>query len=252
MAIKSLETESRLFTPVSPSSRVLAVPVIRREGIRWTGGAGGKPLSVELAFENPSPLESSPATAEVEVAPFGAFLRWTPLARITMPPLPPGGRRSLTATLAGDTSLPRPPELKPFSPATSLFALRRVAHAHHFVGNLNVYVNRSAPVERHIQRAVGLRPGVENLALFCVGDGRPDRYTFSVGSLEPGWDMEIVGVAWDAPIGIATTTIPLRVRPAPRAESGGVSVLVGRESTGQVVPVEFELDVAARSKCFFF
>jgi hypothetical protein len=250
MPLMCLDTESRLFVP--SSSDVLPDPVIRRQDIRWSGGSGGTPLRIELAFENPSRLPSAATAARVDVAPFGAFLRWSPLATIGMPSLPPGGRRVLTTTLAGDADLPRPPAINPTAFALASFFPRSVTAGAHFVGNLNVHVNRSAPVERHVQRAIGLQPGVENFALFCVGDGRPDRYTFSVGSLEPGWDVEVKGVAWGEAVEIDAATIPLRIRPSPRAESGGVSILVGRESTRQVVPIEFELDVRARSKCFFF
>lgn len=252
MQLMSLETENTLFAPATTWFDVLPDPVIRRKDIRWTGGMNGKPLRLELAFENPSRLLSAAAVAGVDVAPFGAFLRWSPLARVAVPSVPPGGRRVLTATLAGDAELPRPPVLQgfPFAPADLL--MRAMTAGAHFAGNLNVYVRRAAPVERHVQGAVGLRPDRDNLAMFCVGDGKPDRYTFSIGSAEPGWEVEIPGVTWGAPVEIASQVIPLCIRPAPRAESGGVSVLVGRESTRQVVPVEFELDVAARSKCFFF
>jgi len=250
MTLVSLDRRSSLFTPFPSWTSAPPDPVIRREGIRWTGGANGVPLRIALAFENPSDRPSAEAIARVDVAPFGAFLDWSPLTRVTVPSVPPGKRRVLTATLAGD-ALPRS---SPFQARSMAFRLRRMSQTSgvHFVGNLNVYVNREAPVERHVQQAVGLRPDVDNFAMFCIGDGRPDEYTFSIGSAEPGWDVGILGVAWDAPVGISSSVIPLRIRPAPRAESGGVSVLIRRGSTRQVVPVEFELDVAARSKCFFF
>jgi hypothetical protein len=192
----------------------------------------------------------------VDVAPFGAFLRWRPLASVAVPSLPPGARpRILTATFAGDAALPAPPDRTslglPFNPLWGWRKAVALSDAH-FVGNLNVYVSRTAPVERHVERAIGLQPGRDNLALFCVGDGRPDRYTFSIGSAEPGWGLDVLGATWGTPVTIRSAVIPLRIRPAPRAESGGVSLLVERESTGQVVPIEFELDVAACSKCFFF
>jgi hypothetical protein len=251
MPLVSLDRGSSLFTTLPSWSLAPPDPVIRREDIRWTGGANGVPLRIALAFENPSDRPSAEAIARVDVAPFGAFLDWSPLTRVTVPSVSPGKRRVLTATLAGD-ALPPPPALAAFSWASAVSRMSKMALDAHFVGNLNVFVSRAAPVERHVQRAVGLRPGRDNLALFCVGDGKADAYTFSIGSAEPGWDVEILGIAWGAPVQISSGVLALRIRPGPNAESGGVSVLVERGSTRQVVPVEFELDVAARSKCFFF
>jgi hypothetical protein len=227
------------------------LPRLRRHGIRWFGGVGS-PLRLELEFENPDRLPSAPAMARVEVAPFGAFLPWKPLTRVEVPPIAPGGRQVVTETLDGDARLPPPPVSMLSGLLASIQGLPLPAGSPHFVGNLNVFVSRGRPVERHLQRAIGLRRDRANIALFSVGDGRDDGYTFSPQA-DPGWELEIPGVEWDRPRKIRLETLPLSITPPARAESGKVSVLVTRASTRETVPVEFELEASsAGSKCYFF
>lgn len=230
-------------------------PVILREGISWSGGSGKRALRLELTFDNPGIEPSAPTTARVEVAPFGAFLSWSPLTRVVVPGLPPGGRRLVTATAAGDAPLPRTPQRLSRAPGGFGRLTRMLLDSDrsvHFVGNLNVYVTDSAPVERHMQRAVGLKAGSRNIALFCVGDRRPDNYTFDIGHQEPGWEMELGGVDWGTTVRFATNMIGLVVTPPRGADSGRASVIVERQSTGQRVPVEFELEAAPTARCFYF
>lgn len=85
-----------------------AIPLIRREGIDWSGGVDGKPLSIRLCFENPAYVATSPSVAHVGVAAFGAFLPWRPLTTVSVPSLPPGGRIVLTATAHEDVPEPDP------------------------------------------------------------------------------------------------------------------------------------------------
>ena len=233
--------------------------VILREGIRWSGGVGSEPLRLELDVENSSDRHSPPRTARVEVAPFGVFLPWKPLTTVALPSLPPRGRLRMTATVKqwGLPTLPARAFLlnSAFRRGQAPGSTERIqpSQCPHFVGNLNVFVNRSAPVERHVKRAIGLRPGRENFALFVVGDGKRDRYTFSVAKQEAGWALELAGIPWDRPVEITSGAIALCVRPPPQAESGRVSILVHRESTRRRVPVEFELEAGASgSKCYLF
>jgi hypothetical protein len=169
----------------------------------------------------------------------------------------------VTATAAADAPLPAPPQASPFDLLGSPFAvLRRLRRgllssqsgpAPHFVGNLNVFVSRRRPVERHVRHAIGLAPGRDNLAMFMVGDGKQDTYTFRVSRSEPGWDAQLLGYGWDRPARIATAMIPLTIRPATGAESGGLAIAVRRESSWKEALVEFEIETtAAGSKCYFF
>jgi hypothetical protein len=255
------------------SSHELPSPVIRREGIHWKDGAGGRLLLLDLEFENPGILPTLPITASVEVAPFGVFLPWKPLTSLAVSSLPPRSRRRVTLPVEPGNAPDQPPSqgykiqsLPRFPGWTSLLnstfragqapgSAERIQpfQCPHFVGNLNVFVTRRAPVERHLERAIGLRPGRENFALFVVGDGKRDRYTFSVECEEAGWALELPGIAWDRPVEITSGAVALRIRPPSRAESGKISILVQRESTRQRVPVEFELEAGVSgSKCYFF
>lgn len=234
-------------TPVLATGTAVR-PVILREGISWTGGTAKSALRLQLTFANPASRPSDPTMARVEVAPFGAFVPWRPLARVSVPGLPPGGSRVVTATADGDARLPRAPLGIPSLVKSLLF--ESANHSVHFVGNLNVFVSRSAPVERHMNHAIGLRSGHRNIAFFCVGDGTPEAYSFSIGRCEPGWEMELTGVEWEVPVHLSTTMIGLGITPRRGADSGGASVIVERHSTGQKVPVEFEMEAAASAKCY--
>jgi hypothetical protein len=249
-----LDKETR-FSPSPAPDRLPPVPVIHREGIRWRGGAGGAPLAVELCFENPARVPSAPAEARVEVGAFGAFLPWRPLTAVAVPSIPPGGRVVVTAEAAGELP-PAPPRAGGWRGRTrgflDLLTLlhRRGLEAPHFVGNLNVFVARSRPVERHLQRAVGLQAGRPNLTMFCVGDGEPDSYAFRLDA-EPGWEVEIAPVAWDEPVEAASLSVCAVLRPPAEARSGRVAIHVRRGSTGVEVPVEFELEARAPGpKCY--
>jgi hypothetical protein len=247
------------------------MPLIRREGIRWRGGLGGAPLEIALAFENPSPRPSAPAEARIEVADFGAFLPWRPLTAVAVPPIPPGGRVVVTATAAGDRprgqltfpgivdrqrardTVARVDALTTLAAAAARSIAWSVARRFraggglesvHFVGNLNVYVSRSRPVERHMQQAVGLQAGATNVTMFCVGDGRDDSYSFRLEA-EPGWKVDLEGIRWDRPVLASRLHVLACIVPPAKAESGRLAVWVRRASTGQEVPVEFELTAQA-------
>ena len=244
-----------------PSAPDLPCPVIRRESIRWTGGAYGTPIRIELDFENPEHRPSRIVSAHLEVASFGAFLPWKPLTTVQVPPVPPWGRVRV-ATAGGDAARPLLAGLMVPTITRRLFRTASPLNfqdffprgsSPHFVGNLNVYVTRSQPVERHRGHLVGLRPGRQNLACFMVGDGKKDRYTFSIGQVEPGWDLRLQGVEWDSPVEFDSAMVLLSMKPPHRAQSGNLSVLVQRGSTGQKVPVEFCVETfAVGGKCYSF
>jgi hypothetical protein len=240
------------------------LPVIRREGIEWSGGIGGAPLEIRLKFENPSTVRTTMATARVEVAAFGAFVPWNPLTAVAVPPIPPDGRVAVTATV----DLPDPddtPQLlaqmqnarSPDQAMGAMAALLRVMfqwkdrdqlemHPVHFVGNLNVFVTPRRAVERHQQRAIGLQPGHANFTLFFVGDHRQDSYSLRHDA-EPGWDVQLSDWEWDRAIRIRGRAFPIAITPPPGVEYGRIAIWVKRHSTGEEVPVEFELATDAKT-----
>jgi len=268
MATRSAAT-NLVMSGASPSfagEGVGALPLIRREGIDWSGGVAGTPLRMRLRFENPGPLPSVPCRARVDAAPFGAFLPWQPLATVSVPAIPPGGRIVLTATAAGDR-----PEGRPASPPAAhvregrefMMWIRRIAESErfapdaradtdaglepvHFVGNLNVHLTRREPVERHQNRSVGLRSGSANVVIFFVGDGTKDRYSFRLDA-EPDWDVRLADLPWGAPLTGTREIVLGAVRPPAGARHGRLAIWVTRHSTGEEVPVEFELANDART-----
>jgi hypothetical protein len=263
------------------------LPELTREGIRWRGGVGGRPLEMEIDFLNPGRTFSEPSSARIDIAPFGAFVPGQPLATAAVPSLPPGGVWTFrTAVASGDlpswaergTSPPAAPPrwerpfIDPGLPRTSavwswksiplrgkrtlrgILDLRNfIQPGAHFIGNLNVFVAADRPVERHSARAVELLAGRPNLGMFCIGDGQQAEYRFQQAVCEPGWSMELQPYAWDRPEPITRGGAVLIIVPPPKAESGKAAVRVDRVSTGESTLVEFELEVGASgSKCYFF
>jgi len=222
---------------------------IRRESIRWTGGIAGRPLKISFVVENLGLEPSAPQPVRIDVAPFGAFVPWRPLTSLTLPGIPPGGRVVMTAT-AGDDDLPRRPD-RPVAGVTRVVAalmraIRRESEELrpvHMVGNLNVYVGDCEPVERHMKVAIGLQAGAENWSFFFIGDDRLDSYTLRPEA-EPGWQVDIEPGSWGVPMP-GPLSVAVNFVPPAHAASGRVAIWVRRESTGQEVPVEFELSANA-------
>lgn len=235
-------------------------PRLRHQGIHWEGGIGGKPLQIALTFENPHPQTSVQSEARIEIAAFGAFVPGKPLTSVIVPPIPPGGKTTVTTSVP-DEDLPaidwpqtrrpgirsllrtflRLGQLTDMNDARSESALQPF----HLVGNLNVFVNDSEPVERHMQRAFGLARDLTNVACFCVGDGRRDSYVFSFDAEGAGWQVDLQGTRWNEPVRIDHFWFTLLIVPPPEATRGRLTVWVERQSTGRRVAVEFDLAVGA-------
>jgi len=235
-----------------------ALPLLRREGIRWSGGVNGEDLVIELEFENPAARPTRMMSAIVQIAEFGAFVPWRPLTVVRVPPIPPGGRR--TVTTAVDPDDPKDLAIPGFGRHASVnprpvsgwgwhALLARLVGTEqaasmphpHFVGNLNVFVPGSKPVERHVNRTIKLDPDNHNLALFIVGDGVGDEYRFSFESDPPGWDTRIERIEWNEPVRIAFQRFGVSMKAPDGTKSGRVTIWVERVSTSERVPVEFEL-----------
>jgi hypothetical protein len=199
------------------SRPVLTTPqlLVQRTGIRFHN-LDHEHVAIEIAVENRGPAISAPASLRLEAAPFGAFVRWRPLATLAVPAIPPG----LTVFRM---TVPQP-RLQPLGRFSDLIppALRTpsgfererhraVERRHalqqaillarggisapsttlppdlldlldgarpHWAGNLNVWIGHEA-VERHRAPRLRIHAGRANLAAFCVGDG-PGRYAFRV------------------------------------------------------------------------
>ncbi len=168
--VKNTHAEGPTDSPYDTGAPPAALPAIRREGIRWSGGMNGTDLVIDLEFENPGSQPSRATSAIVQIAAFGAFVPWRPLTVVGVPPIPP--RRRLVLRTAVDPDDPRDLDVPGFGrrapaqidgtlewtnpqPLRGLMArllggMRGPVPTTHFVGNLNVFVPGSKPVERHM------------------------------------------------------------------------------------------------------
>ncbi len=210
--------------------------LVQRTGIRFHN-LDREHVAIEIEVENRGPGTSEPASLRLESAPFGAFVRWRPLATLAAPAIPPWHTRVLRIVM----QQPRPQPLGSFSglvpPAlrtasgfererrravveqlAGLQAMLRATGAisarsttlppdlldlldgagPHWAGNLNVWIGRE-PVERHRAPHLRIHAGRANLAAFCVGD-RPDHYAFRVECAAAEWGLALYDVANGASI----------------------------------------------------
>ena len=94
-------------TRTVPTTRQL---LVQRTGIRFHN-LDREHVAIEIEVENRGPATSEPASLRLEAAPFGAFVRWRPLATLAVPAIPP--RR--TQVLRIVVQQPRPQPLGSFS-----------------------------------------------------------------------------------------------------------------------------------------
>jgi hypothetical protein len=194
--------------------------------------------------------------ARIDAADFGVFRPWRVLTTMWVPPIPP--RKSVVLDESVRAALLR--DLR--SPTLWVEKSEDV----HYVGNINVFLGRECEVERHLRRAVGLRPGAANVSMFFVGDGAVDVYTFSVEACEPRWDVQLASahrsvevvrrivrgepvppedrLVLDLPHPLMHGCVNARITPPPKAESGRIVVAVTRGTTGRTAFVEFELETS--------
>jgi len=259
-SVLSLPPEIRGSVPES-DAEALPLPVIARDGIRWSGGRGNRPLVLALSFENPGDLPTEATTARVQVAEYGVFQDWRGLTEVEIPAIFPGDREIVTG-LAPAHGLPEVPPAKDEE--------ARILDVH-YVGNINVFVTRDAAVERHVRRTIGLRADRENVSHFYVGDGQPDSYAFALDHCEAGWDVSLFRgdhmpdgspndspgvvpreIAFGEPVLIAREFLTAIIRPPARAETGRIEIGVKRGSTGESATVEFELETTRLgSRCYY-
>lgn len=131
----------------------------------------------------------------------------------------------------------------------------------HWAGNVNVLMNNQ-DVERHMTLALRVHPGVTNLAMFFVGDHRPDEYMFQLKGSGAAWEAALYGSSdlktlLDRPepqqalqqsqwLSIDQTRVMLLAfRPPAGCSEAELEVHVVRRSTGRNAIVEFNLDPSA-------
>jgi hypothetical protein len=182
---------------------------VERTDILFADVAPGR-VGIEITVTNLGDHLSTPTYAAIQAAPLGAFVPWQPLAVLPVPVLGPGEsfvlrteavrpapkplgppdrvppRQLLTAVNPQDER-PQPPSTQmrtpralPATPTLPSDLLQLMGQGGvHWAGNLNVFVGSKA-VERHMAQALRIYPGRLNMAMFVVGNGRPDAYRFQM------------------------------------------------------------------------
>jgi hypothetical protein len=245
-------------------------------------------VRIDVTVHNVGLARSAPAPLVLESAPFGAFVRWSPLATLRVPSIAPGGkatvstlarapravpigdfdgvtpRRLLTATGGGDAERSAAPRVDaPAILARDLLEIvgRRTAH---WTGNLNVFIGGRA-VERHLARALRVYPGKDNLAMFLCGEG-PDAYAFHLDGEGAEWNAKLFVPGRGVTLALARQNpiqpgdwvelpgahpVIVCVTPPREAVRGEVEVHVRQRSSGESAVVELSLDAdAAGPGCY--
>jgi hypothetical protein len=217
--------ETRFLAERHRSARLL----VQRTGIRFHNVAPER-VSIEIEVENQGDAPSRPTTLRLESAPFGAFVRWSPLASLSVPAIAAGARATVQTIVRQPRSQPVgrfsgvvPPALltaagfppdRREAPADRARAtlLSRITDAMglrprtaalppdlhdllddphpHWAGNLNVWIG-NRPVERHMAPRLRIHAGRANLAAFCIGDRR-DEYAFRMEAPDQSWRFALI------------------------------------------------------------
>jgi hypothetical protein len=256
---------------------------VQRTAIQFEDVAPGL-VAVRVTVANLGHQPTSPTFAVLSAAPLGAFVPWKPLTALPVPVLGPGesvtlhtevGRpapaalgwpeqvtpEQLLEALEGPPAAPLQPGLtqQPLLPADPADLLGR-SNAY-WAGNLNVFVGQQA-VERHMARALRIYPGRLNLAMFVVGDRRPDAYRFRLFGTGDNWGATLGDASCGTPRGLfrgghvpiepdrwiesaGQRLVMLALRPPRDRETGCVEVHVTQRSTARQAVVEFTFDARA-------
>ncbi|MHC5007093.1 MAG: hypothetical protein ACYTGF_07020 [Planctomycetota bacterium] len=263
---------------------------VDRTGIRFWNSSPDT-VTIEFTVRNTGTGRSSPTEAVIQAAPLGAFVAWRDLGRLAVPAVEPGQEIVLRAQAACDplpapTSPPtgaRPQRVERarLRTARDLFDRRRpeavsdpvslgtlpadplralMCGSAHWAGNLNIFVGRR-PTERHMAKALAVRPGRVNVAMFMVGTGS-DAYRFHLEGEVASWDTRLLGgyilsrvqpdkeddraIPLDEWFQVpGQTPVMLSFEPPEDCREGRLDAHVEQQSTGKKAIVEFGFDPSA-------
>lgn len=202
-------------------------------------------VRVDVRVTNDGSLWSPPSEVAVQSAPLGAFLGWSPLLTLTVPPVAP--RTSVvvsgSAWVPDATPVPEtqvwtmPPHLLREFVETAAREAREEAEraarqqvrrpapilagnpfatlgrqGHHWAGNIDILM-RGKAAERHLAGALRVYPGKTNAAMFFVGD-QQDGYKFELTGDVEDWRAELLAM---------THSRSLKPRKAPVVQPGAFS-----------------------------
>ena len=272
-------TTTRPATTQAPARTEL---VVEREDIRFGQEAPGR-VWLEVEVHNRGGRVSDPDVLRVNEAPFGAHVASRPVAKLEVPPVPPGGSvrvgatfdedgtgrlRPLDAGAGGVTdpaslldvlsqeawrrlAMPRPLLAMP-RPLDDMAPLQRILarilgrENVAWAGNFDVHIG-GCEAERHISSAIRLVSGMENIALFQVGD-RAEAFVFDLQGPAGAWEATLSLAGASVPLGVPLdlrpcTWVMLSVSPPAEASQGLLAVGVTRHETGKRALVEFGFGV---------
>jgi hypothetical protein len=256
---------------------------VRREEIDFEDIAPGR-VAIRITVHNRGDAPSRPTGAAVSAAPLGAFLPWSPLARLAVPRLEPGEATVLTADAvrpspaalgAADQISPRSllrawskadaprhvnaPETTTPDPILPADPMELIGHRNmHWAGNLDVFIRGGNEVERHFARALRVYPGRINCTMFKVGTGR-DAYRYEIRGADD-WQAGLYDLSFSRSLRTrdghrlapgawhemrTTSLLVLGLVPPAGCTARGVEVRVQQRSSGKTAVVEFGLDPAA-------
>jgi hypothetical protein len=212
------ELESWSVDEFPPRVADASPPQVERSDISF-GNVSKALVRIAVRVRNRSPWPSQATEMNIQAAPFGAFVPWSPLTTMPVPGLAAGAAvdlqtdvplsptrplgdfarvppsRLLTAIspddesrrgVTGRTNAPSSSgRLRPALLPPDLFRLVGQGSVH-WAGNLNIFIGGRA-VERHMAMALRIYPGRTNLAMFVVGSGR-DAYRFELSGTGTAWD----------------------------------------------------------------
>lgn len=231
-----------MATLIAPPRPAL-LPAIGRESISWRTVAPGRvEIAVDLRNDAPEPTE--PGELVIEAAALGAFVPFTPVTRVAVDALEPGGRRRVTipvarAFLPGQGNfLPAMADALGRMPGMTPQFLDLLQHAE-WAGNVNVYFDRQPGRAVEVHRALGLkvRAGKPVAIMVDLPHGRSD-YRVDVRTSDPAWTAEVASLTG------AYHFLVVRPPEIPGA-SAEVIVEATRLGDGRTVPVEFAIETVS-------
>lgn len=244
---KKMEMARRLLAQFVPVERTGKENLyLTRHDIRFETVAPGR-VHIEVTVHNRGDGASKPTQAILRSAPLGAFLAWTPLTRVDVPSIPARSEHVVQVDAEYDRNeglnrMARLPSARAQLVESSSSGLEGTGN---WIGNIDVHV-KGAYAEKHCaggRLAYGAR---KNVAIFSVGDGRPDRYRFEWSIRCPGgpadWGVELNRLnGGDLSLPIANEYVILRFTPPAGVTKALLEVVVTRSSTGAEAVVEFQV-----------
>ncbi|HLF94245.1 MAG TPA: hypothetical protein VJB14_12350, partial [Planctomycetota bacterium] len=216
------------------------LPALTRQSISWRTVAPGR-VEITVDLRNDGPEPTAPGELIIETAALGAFVPFTPVTRVAVGSLEPGGRRRVRTAVARaflpgqGNFLPAMADSLRQMPGMTPQFLDLLQHAE-WAGNVNVWFDRQPERAVEVHRALGLQVRAGKPVAIMV-DLPLDRagYRVDVRTSDPAWTAEL------ATLTEAYHFLIVRPPDLPGA-AAGVTVEATRLKDSRKVPVEFTFE----------